>query len=112
VIDRAVLLCTGDEIRAEHLPGEKMVPLLPARPSRLPAPSEDELEHADMPTSRIVLPEGTSSPSAANLERDRVLAALDECAGNQTHAARLLGISRGTLIARIQQYDIRRPRKR
>ncbi len=112
VIDRAVLLCTGDEIRAEHLPGEKMGTLLPARPSLLPAQSDDEFAHADVPTSRIVLPEGTSGPSATSLERDRVLAALDECAGNQTHAARLLGISRGTLIARIQQYEIRRPRKR
>jgi DNA-binding NtrC family response regulator len=113
VIDRAVLLCMGDEIRAEHLPGEKMVPLLPARPSRLPARSDDELEHADVPTaSRLLLPDSPSTPAAAVAERNRILAALDECAGNQTHAARLLGISRGTLIARIQQYDIRRPRKR
>jgi two-component system response regulator AtoC len=113
VMDRAVLLSIGDEIRAEHLPGEKMVPLLPARPSRIPPRSAegDQFSHMDLPTaSRQALPD--KPPPAALPERDRILAALEECGGNQTHAARLLGISRGTLIARIQQYEIRRPRKR
>jgi DNA-binding protein Fis len=38
--------------------------------------------------------------------------ALEECAGNQTHAARLLGVSRRTLISRIERFNLPRPRKR
>lgn len=45
------------------------------------------------------------------LEKQRILAALEECAGNQTHAARLIGISRATLVARLDLYGIKRPRK-
>ncbi len=114
VMERAVLLCSGDEIRPEHLPGEKMVPLLPVRPSNAPpnpgSAAAGVVERADATTSRASLSQKT--PAGAISERDRIRAALDECAGNQTHAARLLGISRGTLITRIQQHDIRRPRKR
>jgi two-component system, NtrC family, response regulator AtoC len=113
VMERAVLLCAGDEIRAEHLPGEKMVPLLAARQSTSPptvASDEEEDLESEVPTqSRVSLSKLT--PGAIS-ERDRIRLALDECGGNQTHAARLLGISRGTLIARIQQHDIPRPRKR
>ena len=43
-------------------------------------------------------------------ERQRILDALEKCAGNQTRAARLLGISRNTLLARLDAYGINRPR--
>ncbi|NUP10220.1 MAG: sigma 54-interacting transcriptional regulator [Polyangiaceae bacterium] len=44
-------------------------------------------------------------------ERERILAALDACAGNQSRAAKMLGIARRTLINRIEQYGLPRPRK-
>ncbi|MDP1827083.1 MAG: sigma 54-interacting transcriptional regulator [Archangium sp.] len=43
-------------------------------------------------------------------ERQRVEAALMACAWNQSAAAKLLGISRGTLISRIERYKLPRPR--
>jgi DNA-binding protein Fis len=46
------------------------------------------------------------------LDRERIVAALEQCHGNQTRAAELLGISRRTLIGRLNEYDIGRPRKR
>lgn len=46
------------------------------------------------------------------LERERIIQALDETSGNQTHAARALGISRRALISRIEQYGLPRPRKK
>ncbi len=45
-------------------------------------------------------------------ERARILAALEQCAGNQTKAAAVLGISRRTLIHRLELYGLPRPRKR
>lgn len=44
-------------------------------------------------------------------ERRRILEALHRCNGNQTAAAKLLGIARRTLINRIERYGIPRPRK-
>jgi DNA-binding NtrC family response regulator len=47
-----------------------------------------------------------------NAERDRIAGALEECKGNQTRAAEVLGMSRRALVARIEQYGLPRPRKR
>lgn len=49
---------------------------------------------------------------AEDPERARIMQALAECAGNQSHAAKLLGISRRTLSTRLDKYGIPRPRKR
>jgi two-component system response regulator AtoC len=64
-------------------------------------------------------PSGSYRPAAAydraaNLdeERTRLIEALDACAGNQTRAAKMLGISRRQLIARIEFWQLPRPKKR
>jgi DNA-binding NtrC family response regulator len=46
------------------------------------------------------------------MERQRIIGALEECGGNQTRAARMLGMSRKALINRLDRYNIPRPRKR
>jgi two-component system response regulator AtoC len=48
--------------------------------------------------------------SAEDAERERVMAALAVCGGNQSRAARMLGISRNTLIARMRRFRLARPR--
>ncbi|MBL8714412.1 MAG: sigma 54-interacting transcriptional regulator [Myxococcales bacterium] len=137
VMERAVLLAGGEAIGPEHLPVEKMVGAqLPARatgrslpptpapraapiapPSRRPA----EFAHDEVPAGRPTLPppdaEETgpwASPLKSGMEqaeRDLILKALEQCAGNQTQAAKLLGISRRTLVSRLEQYQLPRPRK-
>jgi DNA-binding protein Fis len=45
-------------------------------------------------------------------ERTRIERALEQCKGNQTLAAALLGVSRRTLVSRLTQYGMPRPRKK
>lgn len=54
---------------------------------------------------------GTLDDAVADAERTRILEALRGCDGNQTRAAKMLGISRGTLISRLERYAMPRPRK-
>ena len=92
VIERAVLLCDGAELLPAHLP--------PALTSDARAPTNDA-----GPRERLLI-------EMERLERQRTIDALASCAGNQTQAAELLGISRRTLVTRLSQYDLPRPRKR
>jgi DNA-binding NtrC family response regulator len=46
-----------------------------------------------------------------DLERERILTALARCAGNQSRAAKLLGMPRRTFLNRLDEYAIERPRR-
>ncbi len=117
VMERAVLLCAGDTITLDVLPAQ-LVAASPsasfgrpmARPARAPnaanAPSALNTASAPNP-DRIET--GLGRPAD---ERERIVAALAACSGNQTNAAKLLGVSRRTLISRIEEFDLPRPRKR
>jgi len=117
VIERAVLLCGDGVIQLVHLPTEKMGALLPP-PSRLPTgiahlAIRSPVAPRSVPAPRQTLPTMSGEePSGAEIERARIVAALEQCGGNQSDAARALGISRSTLISRIQTYGLPRPRKR
>jgi two-component system, NtrC family, response regulator AtoC len=111
VIERAVLLCADGPILPTHLPLEKMRATFatptdqvdPPRPATPPAPT---------PT-----PTPTATPSilrrgkrlVPDVERERIEQALAECGGNQTRAAKLLGIGRRTLVSRLRELAIARP---
>jgi DNA-binding NtrC family response regulator len=82
--------------------------------------STAELPTGLKPGGRVEPPAGAPLPrprkeslreSVAEVEKKRVLDALAEAGGNQKRAAELLGISRGTLLARLQAFGIARPRK-
>jgi DNA-binding NtrC family response regulator len=45
-------------------------------------------------------------------EREQIEQALERTAGNQTEAAKLLGISRRGLLNKLDKYGVGRPRKR
>ena len=87
ILERAVALCTGDEIRVEDLQSGGSVILPPA--GRVPSgPLPEYLEQ---------------------VEREAILAALGKTGFNRTAAAKLLGISFRTLRYRMQRLDIREP---
>tara|TARA_Y100001934_G_scaffold117242_1_gene143553 strand:- start:2842 stop:4674 length:1833 start_codon:yes stop_codon:yes gene_type:complete len=112
-IDRAILLCDGDVIEPEHLPEEKMRQMMNAPvPQKTPEPFEDEQ------TEQVAVARDTGSTkridfdgSLKEMERQRILDALEECGGNQTKAAALLGMPRRTFVKRLDAYKIARPRK-
>ena len=64
-----------------------------------------------MPSTLPPAPSAGLRSGVEQVERDLILRALEQCAGNQTQAAKLLGISRRTLVSRLEQYALPRPRK-
>jgi two-component system, NtrC family, response regulator AtoC len=103
-MERAVVLCRGDAIGVEHLPPECAPHPAAAAPSPKGAMRNGSSPSASM---RDVVRTAVSS-----VERERIVEALAKCAGNQSAAAKMLGISRRTLVARLAEYDIPRPVRR
>jgi DNA-binding NtrC family response regulator len=121
-MERALLLCADREITPDHLPLDKM------RSGRWTL-ADEEPETSPHPNAERVLPsaprslEPTLPPPGvghtpeqlrellAGAERDRIVRALEACGGNQTRAAKMLGMARGTLIVRMQEFNLPRPRK-
>ena len=99
VVERAVLLAAGAPIDDGHLLFDLARPATPR-----PAPA------AASPAPASVAERDTAERDTA--ERDRIVAALEACAGNQTQAARRLGISRATLVHKLDVYRVPRPRRR
>jgi DNA-binding NtrC family response regulator len=66
---------------------------------------------AHLGTSEAAAPASAERHDPAASERERIIAALDECAGNQTRAAKKLGISRATLATKLAIHRLPRPRK-
>jgi DNA-binding NtrC family response regulator len=92
VIERALVLSGGEAIEPHHLP-DRICEDLPATPT-------PRLGRAFNVRQRV-----------AEVERDAVVSALDSTAGNQSQAARKLGISRFALIRLMVKHDLKpRPR--
>jgi transcriptional regulator with GAF, ATPase, and Fis domain len=96
VVDRAVVLCTGRELDVDQL---------------------SIAEGAASGASRAREPNAPTSPRSLRkelreIERARITDALANAAGNQSRAAKMLGMSRYTLIDRIEEYGLARPRKK
>jgi DNA-binding NtrC family response regulator len=93
-IDRALVLCVGSAILLEHLPPRVVAGPAASAKVATPAPADGSLrDHVDA------------------AERQRVAEVLERCGGNQTLAAVELGISRRTLVARLSEWGLTRPRR-
>jgi two-component system response regulator AtoC len=102
VIDRAVVLCAETSIGPEHLP----TALTAAASVTEPASTSSQLARpVEMDPQRF-------EAQLESLARARIVEALARCGGNQTQAAKLLGIARRTLVAQLVEFGIPRPRAR
>jgi transcriptional regulator with PAS, ATPase and Fis domain len=93
VMERVAALVHGEIVCAKDL--EPLLGVAAQRRERVSASS---------------LPEEIKS-EVQTIERARIEDALRRAAGNQTQAAKILGISRRTLIDRIERFGLPRPRK-
>lgn len=83
VLERAMILAAGAELKAEHL-------ALKVKPKQ-----------------EVTTKEGDDSGLALDdLEKQAVLDALEKASGNRTKAAQLLNITRRMLYSRLKKYDI------
>lgn len=110
-VERAVTLCSGLAIDVANLapPGSVFGPsrgVVAARLSGPPAPAPEE----DEPSANLGLHEDARLATQA-IERRRIAEAMERCGGNQTRAAKLLQISRRTLVTRLTEYGFARPLK-
>jgi DNA-binding NtrC family response regulator len=78
-LERAVILCEGDTLRADDFP---------------------------LPRVHRAGPEGGPAVTLAELERRAIAGALERHAGNVSHAARELGITRTSLYRRMGKYGL------
>ncbi len=117
-VERAVLLAAGGPVKPEHL----ILHASASRRSSVPTMPMERISSTDMTAPHrdsqitlgddaVVLSHERLATTVAEVERRRILDALDRCGGNQTRAARMLGISRNTLLARLDAYGLPRPRK-
>ena len=105
-IERAVVLSMGGTITPEHLPPEL------ARATSSPVVATSPVT-SSQPAPAVTHSSGAPLRSELEaIERQRIVDALERCAGNQTHAAELLGMPRRTLVAKLVAYNIPRPRSR
>jgi DNA-binding NtrC family response regulator len=90
VVERAVILSTGEEIGVDSLPwkikGERRQPKRPGEPGV------------------VVLPE--TGIDIDDVEKELMVQALEKTGQNQTRAARLLGLTRDALRYRMKKYDL------
>jgi two-component system response regulator HydG len=89
-IERAVILMTGDHITEKHLP-LSIIQHYATQPE-----SDSSFEVLDITRD--------GQRSLGEIEREVILATLEETSGNKSEAARRLGITRKTLHNKLKQY--------
>jgi two-component system response regulator AtoC len=98
VVERAVVLCVGAVVLPEHLP-PSLLAAIRAGGTQPPPSRARQGESGDLQTEM------------KSIERARIVEALERCHGNQSEAARQLGMPRRTLVTRLTEFGLSRPRK-
>jgi DNA-binding NtrC family response regulator len=99
VIERAVILCgDGGVLESDHL---GLAISTAASGTPMPVPAQDGNPYIS----------GTGEvPTLSEMEKRHILAALERCNGNRTHAARMLDISIRTLRNKLHEYNDTAPK--
>ncbi len=95
VVERAVILSTGDQIGVDALPWK----IKGGGPERRPAASG-----AAPQPGVVVLPD--QGVDIEEVERELIVQALEKTGNNQTRAAKMLGLTRDALRYRMKKYNL------
>jgi two-component system response regulator AtoC len=101
VLERAMILCDGDEIMPEHLSFYY--------PCNVTSPPRDEADVSSSIFHMIPLQGTLQEAVRAGLrliESERIKRALKETKGNKLRASELLGVSYKTLLTKIKEYNL------
>ncbi|HEY0810299.1 MAG TPA: helix-turn-helix domain-containing protein, partial [Longimicrobiales bacterium] len=90
VMERAYVVCDGPEILPHHLTLQRRGDL-----SAAAAPNPDLAGQISIPKHGMTI---------EDIEREAIMITLRTVDGNQSKAARILGISRATLLRKLQKY--------
>ena len=112
VIERAAVMCPGDALDLDQLiVADPEVfgrsALAPRQPAKGAATS---LEAPSATTTEPTMGLASLREQWNDREKEAIVGALTKTGWNQSRAAKLLGMSRHTLIARIERYGFTRPR--
>ncbi|HEX4645219.1 MAG TPA: sigma-54 dependent transcriptional regulator [Verrucomicrobiae bacterium] len=115
VIQRAIVMAKGEAILPGDLPPEinskGSVPISPSAILAGPAIAGDSAGFEMASVARMLFQWARKDPKLKvipSVERELIIQALKETAGNQVHAAKLLGITRATLRKRVEKFGIQK----
>src|SRR5450432_1284913 len=100
VIERAAVMCTESTILPEHLPPSVRAAVRGDQGRTLPE-TTSSARHGLHPDLQAEM---------KSVERSKILEALERCQGNQSEAARQLGMPRRTLVSRLTALGLTRRR--
>jgi DNA-binding NtrC family response regulator len=101
-LERAVILSNNGKITVSELPPEVLRPMVASSPASaaIPVPGGDV----------AVVPAAGPAGSLREVERQQILAALEQTGWHRGKTAEILGISPSTLYRRLRDYDLERRR--
>jgi two-component system response regulator AtoC len=105
-VERAPVVCAGGPLEPWHFSVE--TELMSAASD---ADAETGFAEDEAPTQVGPAQPPAKAAVARGLAHELIAETLRNCGGNQTRAASVLGISRRTLINRLNEYNLPRPRK-
>jgi len=101
IIQRAVLLCDGDEIGAEHLEIHSQKPLNESASSHS---LRENPQNGTNIASNLASSQGSSANDMNSVEREHILKVLAQVGGNRSKAVQILGISERALRYKLKSY--------
>jgi DNA-binding NtrC family response regulator len=107
-LERAVILSNNGRITVNELPPEVVRPILPAPGFPVTVPQVTPGADAGVPAAGFPANASASPASLRDVERQQILAALEQTGWHRGKTAEILGISPSTLYRRLRDYDLER----